>query len=82
MCSSELRRVSTGKGETTCGYFHPDGQHILFASSHLDPTIGQPTTSPTSKPGYQRGSGRYVWSFNEHMDIFAADWGHSGWRLP
>lgn len=68
-----LRMVSTGKGETTCGYFHPDGRSILFASSHLDPTIDKPQKTPTSKPGYQRGSGRYVWHFSEYMDIFAAE---------
>ena len=31
--------VSTGRGRTTCSYFHPDGHTILFASSHLDPQL-------------------------------------------
>src|SRR5947209_1641152 len=31
------RRVSPGAGKTTCGYFHPTENKILFASSHLDP---------------------------------------------
>ena len=30
-------RISTGRGRTTCSYFSPDGQRILFASGHLDP---------------------------------------------
>jgi len=30
-------RVSPGVGRTTCGYFHPDGKKIIFASSHGDP---------------------------------------------
>src|SRR4030095_9071605 len=29
---TELRKVSTGKGRTTCGYFYPGGKQILFAS--------------------------------------------------
>src|SRR5947199_2260870 len=30
-------RVSPGVGKTTCAYFRPDGQKVIFASSHLDP---------------------------------------------
>jgi TolB protein len=33
------RRISTGRGRTTCAYFSPDGTKILFASSHLDPNM-------------------------------------------
>src|SRR5438093_2251855 len=31
---TDLKRVSTGTGRTTCGYFYPDGKQILFASTH------------------------------------------------
>src|SRR4051812_30442855 len=31
--------ISTGRGRTTCSYFSPDGKHLLFASSHLDPQL-------------------------------------------
>ena len=31
---TDLRRVSTGTGRTTCGYFYPGGRQILFASTH------------------------------------------------
>src|SRR4029078_4244765 len=30
-------RVSTGKGKTTCAFFHPKKPRLLFASTHLDP---------------------------------------------
>src|SRR5207302_11434898 len=33
--------VSTGRGRTTCSNFSPDGKKILFASSHLDPKLGE-----------------------------------------
>src|SRR5438034_7933556 len=32
---SNLRRVSTGKGRTTCSYFTPDGKRVIYASTHL-----------------------------------------------
>ena len=31
---SGLRRVSTGTGKTTCGFFYANDQRILFGSSH------------------------------------------------
>src|SRR4029453_63952 len=31
---SDLKRVSTGTGRTTCGYYYPGGKEILFASTH------------------------------------------------
>lgn len=31
---SNVRMVSTGKGVATSGYFLPDGEHILYASTH------------------------------------------------
>ncbi len=60
-----LRMVSTGKGACTCAYFHPTGRKIIFASSHLDPTLGQP------KPKEETQG--YKWFFDKYMDIFEAD---------
>src|ERR1700681_4475485 len=31
---SDQHMVSTGKGRTTCGFFLPDGKHIVYASTH------------------------------------------------
>lgn len=64
------RLVSTGKGQCTCAYFHPDGKSILFASSHLDPDADSPR--PPRGPAYSR-SERYRWEFPEYMDIFRSD---------
>src|SRR5690606_22658714 len=33
--NSQPQMVSTGKGRTTCGYFMPDGKHVVYASTHL-----------------------------------------------
>ena len=32
--SDNLQLISTGKGRTTCSFFMPDNQHILYASTH------------------------------------------------
>jgi TolB protein len=57
------RLVSTGKGRTTCGYFYPAGDRILFSSTHL----GSPACPP--KPDYSQG---YVWPLEKAYDIFTA----------
>jgi Tol biopolymer transport system component len=65
METNHLRMVSTGKGACTCAFFRPDGKKIIFASSHLDPTLDQPKK--------REEGGGYQWDFNEYMDIFEAD---------
>src|SRR6266567_1055116 len=35
--SGDSHRVSTGTGKTTCAFFRPGSDEVLFASTHLDP---------------------------------------------
>lgn len=58
---SDLRRVSTGTGRTTCGYFYPGGSQILFASTHEASPVCPP------RPSYERG---YVWPIYASYDIY------------
>lgn len=58
---SNLRMVSTGDGRTTCGYFYPDGESILYASTHLGGTECPPP------PSFDMG---YVWAIYDTYDIF------------
>jgi len=60
---SEMQMVSTGEGRTTCGYFFPDGQSIVYASTHLGGTACPP------EPGFEMG---YVWPIYDSYDIFTA----------
>jgi TolB protein len=60
---SGLRRVSTGLGRTTCGFFYPDGRHIVYASTHLASEACPP------RPDFSRG---YVWPVYASYDIFRA----------
>jgi Tol biopolymer transport system component len=66
---SDVRRVSTGAGRTTCGYFYPDNRHVLFASTH------QRAPECPPRPGYERG---YVWPIYAGYDIFRASLDGSG----
>jgi Tol biopolymer transport system component len=61
---TDLRRVSTGTGRTTCGYFYPGGKQILFASTH-----DASATCPP-RPSYERG---YVWPIYPGYDIYRAN---------
>ena len=60
--------VSTGKGQCTCAYFHPDGRSILFASSHLDPNVDVPRPRPRVRPTAARnatsGNSPSIWTFS------------------
>lgn len=57
--------LSTGKGRTTCSYFMPGDQSIVYASTHL----GDEKCPETP----HRVNGKYVWPIYEDFDIFTAD---------
>jgi TolB protein len=57
--------LSTGKGRTTCAYFMPGDQSILYASTHL----GGEECPQMVRPG----NGLYTWPIFKDFDIFVAD---------
>ncbi len=57
-----VRRVSNGLGRTTCGYFFPDGQRILYSSTFAH--------DPACPPPPDRSKG-YVWPLEE-LTIYTA----------
>lgn len=59
--SQVVRRVSTGVGATTCGYFFPGDKRVLYSSTHL----AGPNCPPKPKM-----EGRYRWSLDDY-DIFS-----------
>jgi Tol biopolymer transport system component len=60
---AEPRLVSSGKGRTTCAYFFPDGERVLWASTHLGGRDCPPA------PDMSQG---YVWALYPDYDIFTA----------
>ncbi len=59
------KMLSTGLGRTTCSYFLPGDQEIVYASTHLG--------GHSCPPEPSREGGRYVWPIYETFDIFVAD---------
>jgi TolB protein len=59
---SHRRRVSNGEGKTTCSYFFPGGDRILYASTFR--------ASPQCPPKPDRSRG-YVWALDDY-DLYAA----------
>jgi Tol biopolymer transport system component len=68
--SGDSHRVSPGIGKTTCAFFRPGSDEVLFASTHLDPEAKakQKAELDFRASGKQR---RYSWDYDEHMDIFS-----------
>jgi len=60
---SGVRRVSTGTGRTTCGWFFAHDSRIFYASTDRASPVCPP------RPDYSHG---YVWALYDY-DIFAAD---------
>ena len=76
LSGGDPKRISPGRGRTTCSYFSPDGKHVLFASSHLDPNLDKTEADAKRQAEEDRKSGvrrRYQWDFDPYMDIFQAD---------
>lgn len=64
--SQTPQRLSTGLGRTTCSYFLPGDQTIVYASTHL----GGEACPPVPE---RRADGKYVWPIYDSFDIFTAD---------
>jgi Tol biopolymer transport system component len=60
-------QISPEPSRNTCGYFSPDGNTIIFASTFGKEKPDEPNS------GYQRQGGKYRWAFPEGMEIFACD---------
>jgi Tol biopolymer transport system component len=69
--TGETHRVSPGIGKTTCAFFRPGTNEVIFASTHLDADAQKKQKEEIEF----RASGkekRYAWDYDETFDIFAA----------
>ncbi|HSM07302.1 MAG TPA: hypothetical protein VK858_21925, partial [Longimicrobiales bacterium] len=64
LATGETTLVSTGTGRTTCSYFYPDDERILFASTH---DVAEQCPAP---PDFSRG---YVWAVYPSYDLWVTD---------
>ena len=68
--SGDTTRVSPGIGKTTCGFFQPGTDRVLFASTHEDPEAAAKQKAELEF----RASGktrRYSWDYDATMDIYS-----------
>ncbi len=66
---TDLKRISNGQGRTTCSYYYPDGNHVLYASTFKASRDCPP------KPSFEHG---YVWPIYDGYDIYRANPDGSG----
>ncbi len=64
LASGETREVSTGQGRTTCSYYYPSGDKILYSSTHHFDAACPPV------PDFSMG---YVWPLYPTFDVFVAE---------
>jgi Tol biopolymer transport system component len=71
LTSGDIHRVSPGIGKTTCAFFRPQTDEVIFASTHLDPKAREKQKAEMDfrASGKER---RYSWDYDEAMDIFSA----------
>jgi len=55
---SGLRRISSGAGRVTCGYFFPDGERVIYASTHEASARCPPRPDPR---------GGYAWALYDYQ---------------
>ena len=68
--TGDIHRISPGTGKTTCSFFRPNSDEVLFASSHLDPDAKakQQAEIEFRASGKKR---RFTWDYDSHYDIFS-----------
>jgi Tol biopolymer transport system component len=69
--SGDTTRVSPGLGKTTCGFFQPGSDRVIFASTHADPEarVKQKAELQFRASGKQR---RYSWDYDPEFEIYSA----------
>lgn len=69
--TGETTRVSAGTGKTTCGFFQPGTDRVLFASTHADSQVMEKQKAELEfrASGKQR---RYSWDYDDAFEIYSA----------
>jgi Tol biopolymer transport system component len=69
LASGDVKRISTGLGKTTCAFFRPHSDELLFSSTHADPKSKQYQDEELAfrASGKER---RYSWDYDTEMDIW------------
>jgi Tol biopolymer transport system component len=70
LATGDTKRISPGYGKTTCSFFRPGTDEILFASTHQDPKSKQFQQEELDfrASGKER---RYSWDYDPEFEIYA-----------
>src|ERR1700704_2473892 len=70
LATGDTKRISPGYGKTTCSFFRPGSDEILFASTHHDPKSKQLQQEELDfrASGKQR---RYSWDYDTEFEIYS-----------
>jgi Tol biopolymer transport system component len=70
LTNGETVRISPGTGKTTCAFFRPGSDQILFSSTHHDPNSKklQDEELAFRASGKER---RYAWDYDPEMEVYA-----------
>jgi Tol biopolymer transport system component len=70
LADGQTFRISPGMGKTTCAFFRPGSDQILFSSTHHDPNSKklQDEELAFRASGKER---RYAWDYDAEMEIYA-----------
>jgi Tol biopolymer transport system component len=69
--TGDTTRVSPGGGKTTCSFFQPGTDRVIFASTHEDPDAAKKQKAELDfrASGKER---RYSWDYDEQFEIYSA----------
>lgn len=70
--NGDVEKVSPGIGKTTCAWIHPEGDKVLFASTHADPDAEKKQKEELEfrASGKER---RYAWDYDPFFDLWEYD---------
>ena len=71
LLTGDTHRVSSGVGKTTCAFFRPGTDEVLYASTHHD-TFAKAKQEEELQFRASGKERRYSWDYDEKMDIFSA----------
>lgn len=74
LVTGDTMRVSPGHGKTTCAFFRPGSDQVLFSSTHHDPQskLLQQAEIDFRASGQER---RYAWDYDQEFDIYSTSEG-------
>lgn len=67
--SGKTDLISSGDGQTTCAWVHPDGNRVMYSSTHLDPLNKEKVKQEFDKRANPQKQ-KYSWAYDDQFDIF------------